>query len=239
MSWLVWLPLSIVFVSAILVVCPFLLVPILTQIYPEIVWRANPGNDTIALSFDDGPDPVFTPRIAHILKEFQVPATFFVVGEQLHAHPRIAHDLIALGHELANHSGSWQRTLTLPSAHFLKDVERNEHLIRTFGPSHRLFRPAGIWIRPAQLRLLKAAGFRCILGSAYGHDPSRPPARYIRWAINRALRPGAIVVMHDSGGDRSRTIQALPGILREAHRRGLRFVLLSELLQQPVQTIRS
>ena len=69
-----------------------------------------------------------------------------------------------------------------------------------------------------------------MLGSAYAFDPQSPSAAYIRWAISRNLRPGTIVILHDSTGDRSKTVTALEGILADANKKGLRSVTLSELL---------
>ena len=70
----------------------------------------------------------------------------------------------------------------------------------------------------------------CILGSAYAYDPYRPPAGYIRWAVGKNLEPGAIAVLHDGGGDRTRSVAALDGIIDAAEARGLRLVTVSDLL---------
>jgi len=69
-----------------------------------------------------------------------------------------------------------------------------------------------------------------VLGSVYAFDPHGPPAGYIRWVIVRNLEPGAIVVLHDGGGDRSNTVEAVGSILPAGHDRGFRFVTVSELL---------
>lgn len=98
------------------------------------------------------------------------------------------------------------------------------------GSGLKLLRPAGGWIHSSQLALAKRRGYTCVLGSAYAFDPHSPSAGYIRWAITKNLRPGAIVVLHDAGGNRSKTVAALKGILVDAHQKGLRSVTLSELL---------
>ena len=92
-------------------------------------------------------------------------------------------------------------------------------------------RPPGIWLRPSQQAAAARQGYLTVLGSAYAYDPYRPPARYIEWVIARNLRPGAIVVLHDAGGDRSHTVNAVPGILHAARQKELRWVTLSELLK--------
>jgi peptidoglycan/xylan/chitin deacetylase (PgdA/CDA1 family) len=95
----------------------------------------------------------------------------------------------------------------------------------------KLLRPGGGWIRPDQLDLAVERGYTCVLGSAQAYDPRRPPAAYIRWVIGRNLAPGAIVVLHDAGGNRSNTVAALPAILDAGRSRGLRFVTVSELMK--------
>ena len=84
-------------------------------------------------------------------------------------------------------------------------------------------------IRPAQIDAAQARGYVAVLGSAYPYDPKRPPAVFIRWLVSKNLAPGAIVILHDGGGDRSRTVAALPGILEAGRDKGLRFVTVGEL----------
>jgi peptidoglycan/xylan/chitin deacetylase (PgdA/CDA1 family) len=96
--------------------------------------------------------------------------------------------------------------------------------------SLKFLRPAGGLIRPSQVAVAKRHGYTVVIGSSYAWDPARPPKSYIRWAIAKNLRPGAIAVLHDAGGDRSRSVAALEGILADAGRKGLRCVTLSELL---------
>ena len=86
-------------------------------------------------------------------------------------------------------------------------------------------------IRTGQIRLLWKHDYSAVLGSAYAFDPYQPPKRYIEWAITRGLKRGAIIVLHDSGGDRSNTVEALPTIIENAQKAGLRFVKLSEYIQ--------
>jgi peptidoglycan/xylan/chitin deacetylase (PgdA/CDA1 family) len=94
----------------------------------------------------------------------------------------------------------------------------------------KMFRPAGIYVRAKQLDVLMRLGYRCVLGSAYAFDPHRAPTSLIVWLIGRALRAGAIIVLHDSGGNRTRSMRALPRIIAQARRRRLAFVRLSDLL---------
>jgi len=94
----------------------------------------------------------------------------------------------------------------------------------------RFFRAPGGVAWPWQLRLARERGYTCVLGCAYPHDPMRPPVAYIRWLIEKNLRPGAIVILHDGIRDARRSVAALPQILEEGKRRGLRFVSVGELV---------
>ena len=94
----------------------------------------------------------------------------------------------------------------------------------------RFFRAPGGVAWPWQLRLARERGYTCVLGCAYPHDPMRPPVAYIRWLIEKNLRPGTIVILHDGIRDARRSVAALPQILEEGTRRGLRFVSVGELV---------
>jgi peptidoglycan/xylan/chitin deacetylase (PgdA/CDA1 family) len=94
----------------------------------------------------------------------------------------------------------------------------------------KLFRAPGGVAWPRQLRLARERGYTCVLGCAYAHDPMRPPVKYIRWLIEKNLAPGTIVILHDGIKDATRSIDALPHILAEGKRRGLRFVSIGELI---------
>ena len=94
----------------------------------------------------------------------------------------------------------------------------------------RLFRAPGGVAWPRQLRLARERGYTCVLGCAYPHDPMRPPVKYMKWLIEKNLRPGTIVIMHDGIRDARKSIEVLPQILEAGKRRGLRFVSIGRLV---------
>jgi peptidoglycan/xylan/chitin deacetylase (PgdA/CDA1 family) len=204
----------------------------LKRIFPQIIWEGESSTAAVALSFDDGPDPVFTPQMLEKLKTYNIKATFFLVGEKARRYPDQVHAIRASGHEIGNHSDSWHRTIFLSSKAFEVDLLRAEKTLETHGV-RKLFRPAGILLRPKQLRILHEHDYACVLGTGYAFDPYRPPSAYIKWVISRAMRPGAIIVLHESGGDRSHTVEALEQIILDALSRGLRFCTVSEILLAP------
>jgi peptidoglycan/xylan/chitin deacetylase (PgdA/CDA1 family) len=202
-----------------------------SKIAPEIVWQCGSEGCSVALSFDDGPDPQYTPRVLDLLRENGIRATFFLIGERVLRHPELRRRIEAEGHEIANHSMTWRRTLSLSDEEFTKDLLEAEKVLG-IEPRRKLFRPAGVWIRSSQLNILRQFAYTCVLGSSYACDPLRPPSAFIRWMIAKSLRAGGIAVLHDSGGDRSRSVDALPGIITAVRKRGLSFTTIGELMTE-------
>jgi peptidoglycan/xylan/chitin deacetylase (PgdA/CDA1 family) len=213
-----------------ILIWPYFATEILAALARRIVWRATTKEPTIALTFDDGPDPVYTPQVLRILSDKHIKATFFLVGERARRYPKIVAAIRTGGHEVGNHADSWNRTLFKSRKQFEQDLLRAESSLGLADEPHKFFRPAGIWVRTDQVQTAEQHGYSIVLGSAYAFDPMRPPAGFISWEITRALRPGAIIVLHDSGGDRSNTVAALPQIIDAAEARRLRFVTLSRML---------
>jgi peptidoglycan/xylan/chitin deacetylase (PgdA/CDA1 family) len=211
---------------------PQSVVRLLRMAFPNLIWKMRTAERVLAISFDDGPDPVFTPKVLEILREHRIKATFFLVGERVRRFPELLQRICDEGHEIGNHSDSWHRTIQLSADEFERDLLRAEQSLGlgsgSLGSRPKLFRPAGGFIRSSQLRLLRKHGYCAVLGSAYAFDPYRPPSKYIEWAIARAFEPGSIIVLHDSGGNRRKTVGALPAIMDRAHAAGYRFVKLSE-----------
>lgn len=199
---------------------------------PGVVWFGREDRREIALTFDDGPDPRWTPQVLAALRHEQAHATFFLIGENAAAHPDLVQRIVQEGHQIGNHM--WRDENAL----FLSDAAAEDSLLRTeralfelTGEAPDWIRPAGGLARPSFVRRAHQLGYRVVIASAYASDPRRPPAAYIAWALTRMMRPGAILVLHDSGGDRSRSVAALPAILAYARRHGYRLVTLDEMFR--------
>jgi cellulose synthase/poly-beta-1,6-N-acetylglucosamine synthase-like glycosyltransferase/peptidoglycan/xylan/chitin deacetylase (PgdA/CDA1 family) len=211
---------------------------------PILIWdgrqmtsRARRPGKQIALSFDDGPDPRWTPRIAATLRRLHVPATFFVVGSKVVRHPDVVRDLKAQGFELGNHTfthsdlgalSRWERTL---------QIGLTENAIAgTVGLRPRLIRPpyssvpAAVTTRQHRaFEQLVRRGYVIALSNFDGEDWRRPGVDAIARAITPGRDSGGIVLLHDGGGDRSGTIAALERVVPRLRARGFRFVPVSEL----------
>ena len=201
---------------------------VLERMTPNIVYRVRTELPLVALSFDDGPHPEFTPQVLEILKQHEAKATFFLIGERALRYPEVVARIRAEGHEIGNHYFKNGATLGHSDEEFLGNLEKTENAIGA-GGRLELFRPPGGVAWPRQIQLARERGYTCVLGCAYPHDPMRPPVSYIRWLIEKNLAPGTIVILHDGIANPKRSIAALPDILAEGRKKGLRFVSIGEL----------
>ena len=131
---------------------------------------------------------------------------------------------------MGNHYFTIGSALRATDERFLADVIRAEKALGLADASPRLFRPPSGLFTDAQLALLRARGYRAVLGTVYPFDTSRPPATYIRWLVLKNLAPGTIVIMHDGVKDPSHMLVALDELLTEGTHRGFRFVSIGSLL---------
>jgi peptidoglycan/xylan/chitin deacetylase (PgdA/CDA1 family) len=185
-----------------------------------------PAN-AVALTIDDGPHPIWTPKILHLLDQYHVPAMFCMIGNQVLGHENIAKMVTAAGHQLANHTWSHPTSLGKKTGEAVrKEILRAQEKIHdTTGQAPKVFRsPGGVW-SPTVLQQSAAAG---LLPLDWTNDPkdwSRPGVGKIEHTL-LAARPGQILLCHDGGGDRSQTYNALKVVLPQLKSRGLHFVAL-------------
>ncbi|HKE23953.1 MAG TPA: polysaccharide deacetylase family protein [Bryobacteraceae bacterium] len=206
----------------------------LERLSPQLLYRVRTDHKVVALSFDDGPVPVFTPQVLDILESHNAKATFFLIGERAARNPELVARIKSAGHEVGNHYSRNGLMVFDSDREFLRNLQRTEAaagLSDRSASRTKLFRPPGGWARPRQVELARRHGYITVLGAAYPHDPIRPPVRYIRWLVQKNLAPGTIIILHDGISSATRTIQALPGILAEGSRRGFSFVSIGELIQ--------
>lgn len=167
-------------------------------LFPGAEWRLEgnaPGrNRSVFLTFDDGPDPEVTPWVLDTLARYDIPATFFMVGENVARYPDLAADVIARGHSVGNHTMHHARGLFMSAADYMADVDEAAALINS-----PLFRPPHGLLRPSQLRALRASGRRVIMYDLVTRDySSRLAPRDVIKNVSRLVRPGSIIVFHDS-----------------------------------------
>ncbi|MBN3884131.1 MAG: polysaccharide deacetylase family protein [Nostoc sp. JL34] len=193
--------------------------------------KLSPEQKVIALTFDDGPWPESTAQVLDILKKNQIKGTFFVVGENVKNFPNLLKQEIAEGHVIGNHTWHhWYQFLNPQAAAY--EIDHTEDVIfKTTGLKTNLFRPPGGVMHNGVVDYARNSKYAIILWSSDSVDYSRPAVSRLISNVFREAKPGGIVLMHDGGGNRSRTVQALPEIIANFRNQGYRFVTIPELLQ--------
>ncbi|MCA2219255.1 polysaccharide deacetylase family protein [Jidongwangia harbinensis] len=184
--------------------------------------------DAVALTIDDGPHPVWTPKILRLLERHHVPATFFMIGNQVLGHEATARDVVRDGHQVANHTWSHPTAFARKSrTRVHREIERaHDKIYSTTTHTPALFRsPGGDW-SPAVLGAAAEAGMVPLDWTNDPRDWARPGTAAIRRRL-LAARPGHILLCHDGGGDRSQTYAALKTVVPALAARGYRFVALN------------
>ncbi|MBW4645086.1 MAG: polysaccharide deacetylase family protein [Goleter apudmare HA4340-LM2] len=185
----------------------------------------------IALTFDDGPWPQTTVQVLDILKQNDVKGTFFVVGQNVKNYPDLMKRIVADGHGIGNHTWHhWYHAMNPQTAAY--EVENTTNLIyKTTGVKTGLFRPPGGMMHNGVAAYARNSKYAVVMWSSDSIDYSRPSVPKLINNVFRQAKPGGIVLMHDGGGNRSQTVQALPTIIENFRKQGYSFVTVSELLE--------
>jgi peptidoglycan/xylan/chitin deacetylase (PgdA/CDA1 family) len=198
--------------------------------YTPAVSSGGAHGDEVALTFDDGPGP-YTQQLVGVLNKLHVRATFFAIGEE--------ERYFSAGTLLELHSGDvvGDHTETHPPMATLSAHDQYEELFEQIariellgGPRPRLFRPPYGSFNTATFRELRKLHLLMVLWSTDTSDYTLPGVRAIVQSALAGAHPGAIILMHDAGGDRSETIAALPAIIAGLHRKGLQPVTIPRLI---------
>lgn len=213
-----------------------------TQVFVRTVYRASPETKTVAFTFDDGPDPMWTPRVLDLLAQHGAKGTFFVVGERALKHPELVERIAREGHEVGCHTNTHAFTFHFWTAsHMARDITRAQATLeKLVGRPSRMFRPPqGIRVPQLHSALERVASRpRCVTWTARGFDSRPTTAKHIEDNLMPAVAAGSILTLHDGTGfgggtDRAPTLTALGNLLDVAKSRGLACVRLSELLGEP------
>ncbi|RXZ81572.1 polysaccharide deacetylase family protein [Paenibacillaceae bacterium] len=206
--------------------------------YPStFIMSGSPTERKVALTFDDAPDGVFTPKVLDILKKEGVKATFFVVGNRVEAHPDMMKRIIDEGHVVGNHSYNHPNLPKLSDADFRKQITRTDELIRQytgFTPSY--VRPPYGNINEQQLRWLASQHRKVINWNVDSLDWKGLSASEVETNILANVKPGSIVLQHSGGGvgeDLMGTVEALPRIIEKLRKDGVHFATIPGLLGVP------
>lgn len=201
----------------------------------HVFWDIRTKEKLVALTFDDGPDPIYTPKILDALEKYDAKATFFVIGKEAERYPDIIKRQAKEGHEIANHT----------YRHHFKDnfnkkklkselIEAGKVIENLTGKTPSLFRPIAGYYDERIVNTAIENGYEVIMWSWHQDtkDWSRPGVSKITHDVLSDTKPGDIVIFHDAGGDRSQTVKAIENILEVLYKKGFKCVTVSEMLSQ-------
>ncbi|BCL76070.1 hypothetical protein JHS3_18060 [Jeongeupia sp. HS-3] len=207
--------------------------------FPGTYWLEGPGQrKQVALTFDDGPS-ANTPELLKVLQKHGVHATFFWLGAQVEKSPDVARDAAKQGHTIANHSYNHPYSSKLIPAVFWRDqVARTQQIMQsTLGFAPTLFRPPYGDISDSEVKLMQGQGMKVVSWSIDTRDwwvawKKGMPGE-IEKMVTDYVHPEAIVLMHDGGGPRERTIAAVDALIPKLKAQGYEFVTVDAMLGVP------
>ena len=208
---------------------------------PFLLQRNKILDKTIALTFDDGPSPIYTPKILRVLKKYNVPGTFFVIGSNAEKYEGIVKECWDSGNEIGNHTFTHPHITEVSPTRAKLEVNATQRMIESIiGHSSRLFRPpfgegadvdASTTIQGASVIMnMQQLGYVTVGFNIDSKDYERKGINTIENNVYRDCDKGNVVLFHDGGGNRDQTIEALPYIIKHFKKLEYRFVTVSELL---------
>jgi peptidoglycan-N-acetylglucosamine deacetylase len=228
MSFALPVVLGLTFLGSALLSLPTLVVEWGKRGGTEVVFSAVIDEPVVALTIDDGPSES-TEEILEVLREHEVQATFFVIGDHVRERPDLARRMVEEGHELGHHMMEDRPSRALPPAEFDDRFRAMERILGEHGGSG-VFRPGSGWYDDRMVETAAARGYRTVLGSVYPFDAHLPWAGFHSWYVLETISPGDIIVLHEGPERGPRTVEVLRAVLPELQRQGYRVVTVSDLL---------
>lgn len=213
----------------------------------RVIWAVETDEHIAALTFDDGPDPEFTPRILDVLRRYEVPATFFMMGWNASTHADLAREVVAAGHEIGNHTFDHENLAFATGEETFEQLHRGSETIEAVtGVRPRWFRPPRGQLSGFGIRHAAMLGVDTVIWSVTRGIPGRGTPAQVRDHLVQQVGPGDIVDLHDGLGRgtfnpgrrftedlrarRQVEVDALPGAIEELLASGLRFGTVSDLV---------
>ena len=201
------------------------------QLFGDYVARIETPDKIVALTFDDGPHPVYTARVLDVLDRYQIRATFFMMGRNVERYPAVARQVLDRGHEIGNHSYSHPKLIFMSPQHVREEIERTDQLLRNIGvPGEIYFRPphaSKFLVLPYVLTQMHKLS---VLGDVDPEEWKERPAAVMTASILKQVKPGSIIGLHDPAG--AETLRTLEDSVQALMARGYRFETVSQLLRR-------
>lgn len=187
-------------------------------LYPGAIWRMDPNIKAVYLTFDDGPIPEVTPWVLDLLDEYQVRATFFMVGDNVRKYPDVFQEVVNRGHRIGNHTFNHIRGFEYGSGSYMENAAKADELLKT-----DLFRPPHGHMRWMQYRQLKKQ-YKIIMWDLVTRDYSkRLNGKQVLRKVKKYTRNGSIITFHDSIKSEDKLKYALPRSIEWLKEQGYEF----------------
>ena len=204
----------------------------------DTIYRVPSSGKIVALTFDDGPSPDWTPKILDALKEENIKATFFMLGRHVEEYPDVARRVAEDGHEIGNHTYDHHVLIYYKTEELEKEIRDAQAAIyKATGITTKYFRPPKAWLTGNEKKQIRSMGYETILWSLNSKDWVTFHDKQITSYILRNIRPGDIILFHDSGGvfhaeggSRKQTVKTISRLAGKLREKGYKFVTISELL---------
>ena len=192
------------------------------NLYPKALWRMDPNDKAVYLTFDDGPIPVITPWVVDLLARYNIKATFFMVGDNAVKYPHLLDEVRRRGHQIGNHTFNHLSGFRHRPWSYLANIKKANDIFHT-----NLFRPPHGWIGLVQYRVLRYCGLKVVMWDVVTRDYSRLlTADDVVNNVKRYTRNGSIITMHDSLKSIDKLKHALPEILVWLKQEGYEFGII-------------
>ena len=199
----------------------------------NIINQVQTDQKVIAITFDDGPNPYYTPQILEIFQKVSGKATFYMIGQQMNEQPAIVEAVVEQLHEIGNHTYSHPKLTELNQDNASKELNQTDMFIREMtGESPATFRPPYLDFNERVASLTEKLDYK-VIGALNldAQDWEQPGVDHILETTRKHIKNGSILIFHDGFGDRSQTIEAVRILVNELHTQGYRLVTVSELLR--------
>lgn len=202
------------------------------------IYRIKTEKKRVTLTFDDGPSPMWTPKILDELNRENIKATFFMIGHHVQKYPHIARRVAQEGHIIGNHGYAHSVMLYYTPAEIEEEIKYTEHIIEKItGQTTKYFRPPKAWLRKRIKDKVKSMGYETILWSLNSKDWVSFNHKAIVNYISKNIKNGDILLFHDSGnvsttegGNRRQTVKSISLLARTLREKGYEFVSIEELI---------
>jgi peptidoglycan-N-acetylglucosamine deacetylase len=206
------------------------------QWYGRTFTGVKAGSRQLALTFDDGPNDPHTLRLMEVLAKHDVRATFFLIGRYVQQRPDIARALVQAGHVVGNHTFSHPNLVFASVRETMTQLQDCEGaLTDAVGEHSRLFRPPFGGRRPGTLKIVRELGLEPVMWNVTGWDWRGKPADYVEQKVQRQIRGGDVILLHDGGhsafgADRSQTVIATGSVIARYKAEGYEFVTVPQMM---------